>query len=140
MFITRASRHDKEDVKAFYEAQDWHDAEVDKGVVFCAREGGVIAALRLIEVAPHTIVADDVVVADGRRGQGIGRQLLQAAMNSRGGTIYLSCHEEALGFYGRSGFEQIDVTKAPPEVLDYFTSEGNYPFTEDHVHYFLKAR
>lgn len=140
MFITRASRHDKGDVREFYLSQQWDEPDVDQGTLFFARDGGVVAALRLVEVAPQNVIVEDVVVAEGRRGEGIGRQLMRAAMNSRGGTLYLSCHEPTLDFYAHFGFEQIDVTQSPPEVLDYFTTSGDFPFTEDHVHFFLKAR
>lgn len=140
MFITRASRHDKADLREFYESQDWHDADVDEGVVFMARDGEIVAGLRLIEVAPQTVVVEDVVVRDGRRREGIGTRIMQAAMNSRGGTLYLSTHDAEREFYKHFGFDEIDIADAPEEVVEFWRKTGDYPYSADHVHYFMKAR
>lgn len=140
MLITRASRHDKADLESFYSKLDWEDPHLSDGVAFVAREGAIVGALTLIEIDPRTLIIEDVLVDPARRGKGLGAQLIGAAMNSRGGTMFLSCHSERLGFYSRLGFEDVTFDQLPAGVQQYMRDNGAYPFTADHVHYFLKAR
>lgn len=140
MFITRATRHDKADVKEFYAANEWHDADAGEGVTFLAREGQVAGCVRLIEIAPQKIIVEDVVVAAERRGQGLGRSLMQAAMNSRGGALYLCTHPETLGFYEKLGFTEMAFDDLIPEAQGYFTAHGDWPARKGHDHRFMSAR
>ena len=137
MFITRATRHDRADIEAFLEDNGWHEADLARGVTFFARDGGVVGCVRLVEVAPQTVVVEDVVVAEERRGEGIGGSLMRAAMNSRGGTLYLSCHDDVLGFYEGFGFTRIDRDELPEAVREHFTQTGELAEPD---HLFLKAR
>jgi N-acetylglutamate synthase-like GNAT family acetyltransferase len=105
-----------------------------------AREGAIVGALTLIELDPQTIVLEDVLVDPARRGQGLGGQLLQAALNSRGGTMFLCCHSERVAFYERLGFHDESFDQLPAAVQQFMRDDGAYPFTADHVHYFMKAR
>lgn len=140
MFISRASRHDKADVKDLLEAADFDADRIDKGTILIARSGAIVGCVRLEEVAPQTVVVDDLVVAEAHRGKGIGSQLVRAAMNNRGGTMYLSCHEDALQFYPRFGFAKVDFEELPKLVQDYMRDTDTYPFTAEHPHFFMKAR
>lgn len=140
MFVTRATRHDKSDVKELLDAHGWGEANLDEGVAFIARDGAVVGCVRLVEVERSTVVVDDVLVKEGRRGEGIGRQLVQAAMNAKGGTMYLACHEDRLPFYSHFGFAPIDIQEAPESVVDYWRRVDDYPTPEGHVHFFLRAR
>jgi N-acetylglutamate synthase-like GNAT family acetyltransferase len=146
MFITRATRHDKSDLEDLLMAHGWTKSDVEErrklqeGVSYIARDGGVVGCVRLVEVEPGRVVVDDVLVAGDRREEGIGRQLMRAAMNAQGGTMYLACHEERLRFYSHFGFEAIDVATAPAAVVDYWRAVDDYPTPEGHVHFFLKAR
>ncbi len=141
MLITRATRHDKADVAELLRAHGW-DANLDEGAAFIARDGRVVGCVRLIEVEPRAVVVDDMLVKEDRRGEGIGRRLMQASMNSRGGTMYLCCHEERLAFYRHLGFEDIAYPDAPQSVRDYWQRVGDYPVDDpDHPeHFFMKAR
>lgn len=139
MFITRATRHDRGDLDELLRSHG-REPDLGEGTAFIARDGGIVGCVRLVEVAPQTVVVDDVLVRDGRRGDGIGGRLMQAAMNSRGGTLYLCCHEEHLGFYGRFGFEPVDVVQCPEPVVDYWRKVGDYPAEPGHTHFYLKAR
>jgi N-acetylglutamate synthase-like GNAT family acetyltransferase len=140
MLITRATRHDNDDLEVFYSKNEWEDPHLADGVAFVAREGSIAGALTVIEIDPQTIVIEDVLVAPERRGKGLGAQLLQTAMNSRGGTVFLCCHSERLGFYGRLGFKDVPFDQLPEGVQGFMRDNDAYPFTEDHVHYFMKAR
>jgi predicted N-acetyltransferase YhbS len=140
MFITRATRHDKADVKELFESHGWGNSSVDTGTIFMARDGLVVGCVKIVEVAPQTLVVDDMLVREGRRGEGIGADLMRAAMNSRGGTMWLCCHEELIAFYERFGFTLIPDSDLPEQVVDYLKSVDDYPAPEGHVHYFMKAR
>jgi N-acetylglutamate synthase-like GNAT family acetyltransferase len=141
VFITRATRHDKPDIREFLDAHDWADANLDEGATFFARDGGIVGCVQFIEVEPRTVVVDDMVVDGSRRREGIGRSLMQAAMNSRGGTLYLCCHEEHLPFYAGLNFKQVPPEELPGSVLEYLARQGDHPAPEGHPpHHFMTAR
>ena len=140
MFIARASRHDKDDVRALVEAQGWDASHVDEGTTLIAREGAVTGCVRLVELEPQTVVIDDFLVREDKRGQGLGRQLMQAAMNNRGGKLFLCCHDDVITFYEKLGFSQKPYDELPQSVKDYFQRVGDYPTSQDHQHFFLTAR
>jgi predicted N-acetyltransferase YhbS len=87
-------------------------------------------------------VIEDVLVAKKRRGDGVGTQLMQAAMNSRGGKLYLACHDERLAFYGRLGFTQTDYEGLPDPVKKFYeeTDAAPHQLPDGHIHYFMTAR
>lgn len=142
MFVTRATRHDKADLEDFFANEKWDDPILDKGVAFIARDGGIVGNVRLIEVEPQTVVVEDVLVKEDRRGGGIGAQLMRAAMISRGGTLYLCCHPERMRFYNDLGFTETPFDDLPESVQAYFREHGDSPdkLPPDHIHHFLKAR
>ena len=142
MFIPRVSRHDRADLEEFFKAHDWDDPHLDKGVGFIARDGGIVGALRLIEVEPNVVVVEDVLVKDDRRGGGIGGRLMQASMNSRGGKLILCCHPERLAFYERLGFSESPYDELPASARGFFEADEAAPHqtAEGHVHHFMTAR
>lgn len=140
MFITRATRHDRADLEQLYEEYGWKAERLDKGKAFLARDGGVVGTLRLVEVEPNTLVVDGVLVKEGRREEGIGRQLMQTAMNSRGGTMYLCCDDHRMRFYSHFGFEEIAFTDAPEPVRKYWEEIGDWPIDPGEERFFMKAR
>jgi N-acetylglutamate synthase-like GNAT family acetyltransferase len=140
MFITRATRHDHDDIRELLEAHDWDDHDVTQGVVLIARDGKVAGTVQIIEVAPQTVVVAMLLVRADKRGAGLGRQLMGAAMNNRGGKLYLSCHDNLIPYYEKFGFSVVEPETLPEPVLEFFTAEGDYPSTPDHVHYFMTAR
>ncbi|MEA2447959.1 MAG: Acetyltransferase domain [Actinomycetota bacterium] len=140
MFVTRATRHDKSDVQELWDAAGSGDSDVNQGKIFIARDGAVVGTVRMIEVAPQTVVVDDVVVREDRRKEGIGRQLMQTALNSIGGKLFLCCHEDKLQFYGHFGFAQVDKDELPEPVASYLSQTGDLDPPEGHVHFFLTAR
>jgi N-acetylglutamate synthase-like GNAT family acetyltransferase len=140
VFITRATRHDLGDVEELLRSQGWEHGELKNGRTLVAREGAAIGCVRLIEVAPNTVIVDDMVVREDKRGQGIGKQLMQAAMNSRGGKLYLCCHTEQIAFYERFEFNQVQPETLPEPVANYFDETGDLTPPEGHEHFFLTAR
>ena len=141
MFITRTTRHDESDLEAFYKEHDWKMTP-GKAKGFLARDGSIVGALRLFEVEPDKVIIEDVLVRDGRRGQGIGPQLMNAAMMSRGGTLFLCCHPERMPFYERLGFSEKQFDELPDSIRDWFINDEAAPHQVDegHVHHFMAAR
>ncbi|MDQ3618927.1 MAG: GNAT family N-acetyltransferase [Actinomycetota bacterium] len=140
MFITRATRHDRDDIQQLLAAQGWMDSDLAEGVTYFARDGRVIGCVRLIEVEPQMVVIDDVLVAEARRGEGIGGDLMRAAMNAQGGVLYLCCHDEHIGFYEGFGFSQVDSDDLPGAVRAYLDRTGDLNPEPGHVHHFMVAR
>lgn len=137
--ITRATRHDRADLAAFLGG---HGVERDlgAGVAFIARAGGIVGCVRLVEVAPQTLVVDDLLVAEERRGSGLGEELLRAAMNSRGGTLYAASAAEHAGFYARFGFVEAPEETLPEPVTEYLARVGDYPKDPGRIDVYLRAR
>ena len=140
MFITRATRHDRDDVRELIEAQGWDPEHLNEGTTLIARDGPVAGCVRLIEVAPQTVVIDDLLVREDKRGQGVGAQLMKAAMNNRGGTLYLVCHEDVIPFYERFDFTRTTFEDLPEPVKDYLNRVEPDLHTSDHDHFYLTAR
>ena len=86
------------------------------------------------------MIVSDMVVVAARRGEGIGRALMQAAMNSRGGTLYLSTHDDTIAFYERFGFAEVPEADLPATVVAFMESSGDLPNTPEHHHHFMRAR
>ena len=141
MLITRATRHDEADRRELF-ARHGDTATEHKATHFIARDGTIVGNVSVLEVEPGTVVLEDVLVADSHRERGIGRRLVQAAMNSRGGTLYLCCHPERIRFYEHFGFSEVPFEELPAAVRDYFEASGDAPsrVPEGHVHHFLTAR
>lgn len=143
MFITRATRHDFAELQGLLKPSGG-DPEVDlkEGTAFIARDGGIIGCLRVVEVEPRTVVIDNVLVVEPRRGDGIGTRLMQTAMNSRGGKLYVCCHEERIPFYERLGFALLadGFADAPASVQEYWRGHGDYPTEPGHEHFYMTAR
>jgi N-acetylglutamate synthase-like GNAT family acetyltransferase len=140
MFVTRATRHDKADILELLATNGWEDSDIDRGKMWIARDGKVAGVVRLVEVAPQTVVVDDMLVREDRRGEGIGRRVLEAAMMGMGGTLYLCCHPEYVSFYEKFGFTEVAPDALLQPVADYFVEVEDLPPPEGHVHHFMSAR
>ncbi len=139
--ISRASRHDVADVSELLAPTGLEAPNPRDGTMFIAREGKLVGCIRLKEVAPQAVAIDRFVVREDRRGEGIGKQLMNAAMNHIGGALYIYCHEESKGFYEALGFSHCAPDALPEPVMEHFVSEGEYPAREGHPeHLFFTAR
>ena len=134
MFVTRAGRHDRSDLKEFIEARRGGEVDISEGNAMIAREGSIVGCIRLIEVVSNTLVYDDVLIADGR-DEAVAEQLIQAAMNNKGGTIFTAVPVAETDRFSSFGFAPIDRADAPEPVAEYWSSRGP---SEGLVH--LKAR
>ena len=78
------------------------------------RRGEIIAALNLTPVADgHWLTG--LLVAQAWRGQGVAGELIEQAVASVTGPVWLFCDPALAGFYQRSGFiERYDL----PQVLN----------------------
>lgn len=119
--VTTVPHDRRAEVEAFYKRE--LDRDVPLGThedVLCAWEDGlIVGALRLFP-ASGRLVLRTMVVAEERRGRGIGRAMLRAA-SERIGERECYCfpwpHLER--FYGEIGFRPIDRQAVPPELLPY---------------------
>ena len=135
MFVTRAGRHDRSDLKEFIEARRGGEVDIAEGTAMIAREGSIVGCIRLIEVESGTLVYDDVLIAEGR-DEAVAKQLIQAAMNNKGGTIFTSVSAGETDLFSSFGFAPIDPADAPEPVAEYWSSHQGA--SEGLVH--LKAR
>ena len=144
MFVTRATRRDLDEIKEFYDSHEWFEADeqpdLKRGVAFIARQGPIIGCVRLFEIEPTSLVLEDVLVAEAHRGKGVGTQLINATMNSRGGTMYLCCHDGMPEYYERFGFSLVAFEDQPLAIQAHWRAEKAYPHPPDHRHNFMRAR
>jgi N-acetylglutamate synthase-like GNAT family acetyltransferase len=121
MFVTRAGRHDKSDLKEFIEARRGGEVDISEGTAMIAREGSIVGCIRLIEVESGSLVYDDVLIAEGR-DEAVAKQLIQAAMNNQGGTIFTAVRAAETDLFSSVGFAPIDRAEAPGPVVEYWSS------------------
>ena len=121
MFVTRAGRHDRSDLKEFIESRRGGEVDMTEGTAMVAREGSIIGCIRLIEVDSGTLVYDDVLVAEGR-DETVAKQLIQAAMNNKGGTIFAAVPANGTDLFTDFGFAPIEPSDVPEPVTAYWAS------------------
>jgi hypothetical protein len=119
MFVTRAGRHDKEDLAEFVSAARGAEADVSKGTAMIAREGAIVGCVRIIEVATNTLVYDDLLIAD-HKDRATTKRLVQAAMNNKGGSIFTAADPADEEVLTELGFGTITRDDAPAPVTAYW--------------------
>ncbi|MGH2735850.1 MAG: hypothetical protein ACRDKZ_09740 [Actinomycetota bacterium] len=115
MFVTRAGRHDKADLQEFVSTLRGEAVDTSQGTAMIAREGAIVGCLRIIEVEPNTLVYEDLLVGEGR-DESVARQLLQAAMNNKGGTIFAAVPLQQVALLEELGFTILEAAGAPERV------------------------
>ncbi|MCW2267635.1 Acetyltransferase (GNAT) family protein [compost metagenome] len=87
----------------FYKSQHSPMRAATDGQLWVARADDIVAALCLSPVTGgHWLTG--LWVATPWRGQRIARHLLEAALHSAQGTVWLFCHPDLQHFYNRLGF------------------------------------
>jgi len=117
---------ERADVEAFYRRELKRAVPLERDQeIFAARDGAaIVAALRLCPEA-GTLVLRTVVVAEGRRGQGIGRALLLVASTAIGPRECWCFPWSYLeDFYGAIGFVRVSDDAVPATLRHRTMSEG----------------
>ena len=124
--VMAVSADERADVDAFYRRELGRDVGLASDQeVFAVRDGGaVVAGLRLCPEA-GTLLLRTVVVADGRRREGIGHSLLLEASKAIGRRecwCFPWTHLE--GFYGAIGFARVPDATVPAALRHRTNAEG----------------
>ena len=108
---------DAPELTELYEAYDWWaDREVESvrealanSIALGIRDDGeLVASARVVTDGVYYAKCYDVVVAEARRGEGIGEELLEAVVSQpelEDVLLSLTCREGLVPFYERCGFE-----------------------------------
>jgi len=117
---------ERAEVDAFYRRELKREVplEVDQEVCVARDGAAIVAALRLCPEA-GTLLLRTVVVATDRRGQGIGRSLLEEASRAIGRRECWCFPWSYLeSFYGAIGFVRVADTTVPAALLHRAMAEG----------------
>ncbi len=114
-----------QDVLALYHDHEWWEDRADKDVERAIARTDVFIGLKDTEtsrlVASARVLTDytyyaaiyDVIVAEDRRGEGLGKQLLQELVEHPDlqdvDTLHLDCQVDLVPFYEKAGFEVRDL-------------------------------
>ena len=120
-------------------------AENDRGVQpyewgrwLVARDGSeIVGAIHVADV-DGALYLDDVLVTEERRGVGIGSRFMRILLDDR--DVYLACHDNRIAFYERLGFELIEESELPQQVLEHAYRTEDLPTAPDHVHRMMRRR
>jgi len=110
-----ASPGEIERIRAFYHANAYNP-EIGQADVFILAEeegGGICGAMRLC-MEEDTMLLRGMRVAEEKRRQGIGTQMLlaaQACFDKR--ECFCIAHRHLEAFYGQIGFAEIEASQAP---------------------------
>jgi GNAT superfamily N-acetyltransferase len=122
--LIRIYEGDREALRPFFRMADDSEREIDAyldlGELLVAVDGDeVVGHLQLVDLAdPGTVELKSMAVVEGRRGEGIGRGLVAAAVDrarKRGAVRMLVATAAAdtgdLRFYQRQGFRMLSVER-----------------------------
>ncbi|WP_122315723.1 GNAT family N-acetyltransferase [Pseudomonas cichorii] len=101
----------------FYRAHRSPMRAANPGVLWVAKQTQIVGALCLSEVAEgHWLTG--LFVDPQQRGQSIARRLINHALETLPGPVWLFCHPDLLDFYRSSGFEP--AQNLPQPLADRF--------------------
>lgn len=123
MFVTRAGRHDRADLQEFVSAQRGEEVDTSRGSAMIAREGAIVGCVRIVEVETNTLVYDDLLIAN-HKDRATTKQLVQAAMNNKGGSIFTAADPADEPGLFELGFTEIDFDEIPETVRSYFAEHA----------------
>jgi len=70
-----------------------------------------------VQLKPHKDGSTELaslLVVEGWRGRGLGRVLIEAAMDAHDGTLYLMCRPQMEALYRKFGFTPVHEEEMPP--------------------------
>ena len=70
----------------------------------------------VVQVKPHYDGSRELAslaVIPERRGQGVGRALVEAILAGQAGPVYLTCADRLVGYYARFGFRSLEPAEMP---------------------------
>ncbi|TDV70263.1 GNAT family N-acetyltransferase [Pseudomonas sp. LP_7_YM] len=91
----------------FYKAQRSGMRARGEAQMWVAKDKDIVAALCMTPVTDGRWLSG-LFVAPDRRGQGIARALIEAALGANEGSVWLFCDPHLLVFYQRAGFIEAD--------------------------------
>jgi predicted N-acetyltransferase YhbS len=100
---TRLSAPERRLLDHFYRQQGSRMRAPAQGTFWVARSPGIIAGLSLSEVDGGQWLTG-LLVAPDRRSEGVGEQLVAAALENACASTWLFCHPSLALYYGRQGF------------------------------------
>jgi len=131
-----ASEDELADMERMLADNDRGGQRYEWGRWFVARDGGeIVGAIHVAEV-DGALYLDDVSVAEARRGAGLGSEFVRTLLHDR--NVYLACHDNRIAFYERLGFEVIEQSALPRQVLDHAYRTEDLPNGPDHVHHIMR--
>ena len=124
MEVVDLGPEDADELAALFGDHDWwtdrtpaevHAALAGTDIALGIRDDGtLVAAARVLADGTFYGTVYDVIVAEDRRGEGVGRRLMEAVVDCDGLTelevLDLRCREGLVPFYERVGFETHDPT------------------------------
>lgn len=106
--ITYSPLDTRQLLNKFYREQRSAMRAAGGAIWWVAKAPAIVAGLSLTPVADgHWLTG--LLVAEGHRGQGLARGLIEAASGSRSGPVWLFCHPDLQAFY-----EKLDFAANPP--------------------------
>jgi N-acetylglutamate synthase-like GNAT family acetyltransferase len=113
--IRPASETDRAAILGLMRPRDYNRINLKPTCFVVAEDAGRIIGIGQIKVhRDGTPELASLVVAADRRGQGIGRAIVQTLMSKHHGALYLTCLAELEGYYTRFGFQRVIGAARPP--------------------------
>jgi N-acetylglutamate synthase-like GNAT family acetyltransferase len=113
--IREATEADQATIRAIIRAAQLNPMGLDWPRFLVAEDGGQIVGIG--QVKPHGDGSHElasIAVVPGRRGGGIGRQIIRALLARETGPLYLVCMDDHETYYQQFGFRRVAAAALPP--------------------------
>jgi predicted N-acetyltransferase YhbS len=126
-------------VEDLLRSNGWETDRLDEGEVWVARDRDeVIGVVHGSTVGPGAFYVEAALVRDGRRGSGVGAELVRRVQDAHPGELYLACHDNRVAFYERLGYRLSQEDALPPAVRDFAYVTKDLPGRPEHVHHMMR--